>query len=432
MDKNKYTKTIAILFTMVIILGVVFLSAKSLNTLSEVSTDSKKSSENSLDKTQSQDIIKDNENDIEDNTENSNKSDEKADINDSEDKESVVIIKMVGDVLLHTPVSDSGLMEDETYNYDHLFANVKDEIENADLALVNQEVILGGAELGLSGYPAFNGAYEVGDAIAGAGFDVVLHATNHAIDRGKNGLLNCLNFWENNYPDIAVLGINSSQEMQDTVYICEKNGIKIAILNYTYGTNGISMPADMPFAVNLIDKDKIAKDLEYAEANADITIVCPHWGVEYTHSENENQRELARYFTELGADLIIGTHPHVIQPVEWIETSNGNKALVYYSLGNFINSTSEYGDTVADRMVGAMANVTIKKASDGSVSISDYSVTPLVTQMLTGSGKITTYKLSDYSSDLASLNEVNERDSRFSYDFCVNLCNEVFSGIKQN
>lgn len=432
MDKNKYTKTIAILFTMVIILGVVFLSAKSLNTLSEVSTDSKKSSENSLDKTQSQDIIKDNENDIEDNTENSNKSDEKADINDSEDKESVVIIKMVGDVLLHTPVSDSGLMEDGTYNYDHLFANVKDEIENADLALVNQEVILGGAELGLSGYPAFNGAYEVGDAIAGAGFDVVLHATNHAIDRGKNGLLNCLNFWENNYPDIAVLGINSSQEMQDTVYICEKNGIKIAILNYTYGTNGISMPADMPFAVNLIDKDKIAKDLEYAEANADITIVCPHWGVEYTHSENENQRELARYFTELGADLIIGTHPHVIQPVEWIETSNGNKALVYYSLGNFINSTSEYGDTVADRMVGAMANVTIKKASDGSVSISDYSVTPLVTQMLTGSGKITTYKLSDYSSDLASLNEVNERDSRFSYDFCVNLCNEVFSGIKQN
>lgn len=432
MDKNKYTKTIAILFTMVIILGVVFLSAKSLNTLSEVSTDSKKSSENSLDKTQSQDIIKDNENDIEDNTENSNKSDEKADINDSEDKESVVIIKMVGDVLLHTPVSDSGLMEDGTYNYDHLFANVKDEIENADLALVNQEVILGGAELGLSGYPAFNGAYEVGDAIAGAGFDVVLHATNHAIDRGKNGLLNCLNFWENNYPDIAVLGINSSQEMQDTVYICEKNGIKIAILNYTYGTNGISMPADMPFAVNLIDKDKIAKDLEYAEANADITIVCPHWGVEYTHSENENQRELARYFTELGADLIIGTHPHVIQPVEWIETSNGNKALVYYSLGNFINSTSEYGDTVADRMVGAMANVTIKKASDGSVSISDYSVTPLVTQMLTGSGKITTYKLSDYSSDLASLNEVNERDSRFSYDFCVNLCNEVFSSIKQN
>ena len=129
--------------------------------------------------------------------------------------------------------------------------------------------------------------------------------------------------------------------------------------------------------------------------------------------------------------MIIGTHPHVIQPVKWVEASNGNKALVYYSIGNFINCTSEYGNTVADRMVGAIANVTIKKASDGNVSISDYSVTPLVTQMLFGTAEITTYKLEDYNQELASKNEVITRDERFSYEFCVNLCNEVFGDVKQ-
>ena len=438
MGKSKITKAIAIIFFIIIFfIAVIFLS-DSLNKSSELDSDTKELTE--VKKEEFSSNTDENQNDVENSDENAIKNDSiSSDVttdtngnNNNENKESVVTLKMVGDVLLHTPVSDSGLMADGSYNYDHLFANVKNEIGSADIALVNQEVILGGTEMGLSGYPAFNGAYEVGDSLVSAGFDVILHATNHAIDRGKNGLINCLDFWETNYPDIAVLGINKSQEMQDMVYICEKNGIKIAILNYTYGTNGIALPSDMPFAVNLMDRDKIAKDIEYAEANADITVVCPHWGTEYTHFENSNQTELASYFTELGADVIIGTHPHVIQPVKWVEASNGNKALVYYSIGNFINSTSEYGNTVADRMVGAIANITIKKSSDGSVSIYDYSVTPLVTQMLTGTAKITTYKLSEYNQELASLNEVIARDSRFSYEFCVNLCNEVFGDVKQD
>lgn len=343
-----------------------------------------------------------------------------------------VIIAMIGDVLLHTPVSDSGLMEDAGYNYNHLFANVKSEIESADLALVNQEVILGGTDLGLSGYPTFNGAYEVGDAIVNVGFDVVLHATNHALDKGKRGITNCLNYWSDSNPDIGVIGINTSSEQQNTIYIKEVNGVKIAVLNYTYGTNGIPMPSDMPYAVNLLDRENIDKDVRIAKENADFVIVCPHWGTEYTHKENSEQINYAMYFAELGVDLVIGTHPHVIQPVKWIESSNGNRTLVYYSLGNFINATSDSGRGVADRMIGAMANVTIEKASDGKTVITDYSVTPLVTQMLSGRGRITTYKLSDYSQELASQNEIVNRDSAFSYDYCVNLCDEVFAGVKQN
>lgn len=352
----------------------------------------------------------------------------KSDENQNNNKETgSVRIVMVGDVLLHTPVSDSGLMEDGTYNYDHLFAHVKDDISSADLAIVNQEVILGGRELGLSGYPTFNGAYEVGDALVAAGFDVVLHATNHALDKGKTGIVNCLNFWRMNYPEIGVLGINDSEEMQSEIYIKDVNGIKIAILNYTYGTNGISMPEDMPFAVNLIDREKIARDMEIAREQADFIIVCPHWGIEYTHNENNEQRELAQFFAEQGADLIMGAHPHVIQPVRWVEASNGNRALVYYSLGNFINATSEYGSGVADRMIGAMADVTVEMDESGNVLIADYKAVPLVTQMLTGSGRITTYKLSDYSQELAEQNEVRERDAAFSYDYCVRVSKEVLS-----
>ena len=436
--KNSFVKIVGVIVFLVIFLGTIFILPDSLNKSSEKKSDNHEVLENQESSSDNEDINSNNENqDLnESNTNESNINDEEEskvteEIKDEENRESFVTLKMVGDVLLHTPVSDSGKMSDGSYNYDHLFKNVKEDISSADIALVNQEVILGGTEMGLSGYPAFNGAFEVGDSIVKAGFDVVLHATNHAIDRGKKGLINCLNFWESRYPEIAILGINKTQEEQDTVFICEKNGIKIAILNYTYGTNGIAMPVDMPFAVNLIDKNKIAKDIEFAETNADITIVCPHWGVEYTHSENSNQTELATYFAELGADVIIGTHPHVIQPVKWVEASNGNKALVYYSIGNFINCTSEYGNTVADRMVGAIANVTIKKASDGSVIISDYSVTPLVTQMLFGTAEITTYKLEDYNQELASKNEVITRDERFSYDFCVNLCNEVFGDVKQ-
>ena len=351
---------------------------------------------------------------------------------DSANGNTQVTLTMIGDVLLHTPVSDSGLMADGSYDYHHLFANVKSDIESADIALVNQEVILGGTELGLSGYPAFNGAYEVGDALVNAGFDVVLHATNHALDKGRKGIENCLNYWSGNHPQIGVVGINGSAEQQNTIYIKEVKGIKIAILNYTYGTNGIAMPSGMPNAVNLLDKEKIAQDVSIAKANADFVVVCPHWGTEYTHTENTEQTEYAMYFAELGVDLVIGTHPHVIQPVKWIETSSGHRMLVYYSIGNFINATSEYGSGVAERMIGAMANVTIEKSSDGTVKIADYSVTPLVTQMLSGTGAITTYKLSDYSPELASQNEIIGRDDAFSYEYCVNLCDEVFAGVQQN
>lgn len=440
MSGRNRRKILAALFIMVAVVCLVVFGTKSVNRdsdnfdaeISGESGDSEPEYENT-EGTDTRDNSVSGETESLNETKEDNRPEESTSSKDTGDGATgKVTIAMVGDVLLHTPVSDSGLMENGSYDYNHLFANVKNEIASADLALVNQEVILGGTELGLSGYPAFNGAYEVGDAIVNAGFDVVLHATNHALDKGKRGIMNCMSYWSVSHPDIGVIGINTSSEQQNTIYVKEVNGIRIAVLNYTYGTNGIPMPSDMPYAVNLLDRGEIAEDVRIAKENADFVIVCPHWGTEYTHVENSEQMNYAMYFAELGVDLVIGTHPHVIQPVKWIESSNGNRTLVYYSLGNFINATSEYGRGVADRMVGAMANVTIEKASDGKTGITEYSVTPLVTQMLSGTGKITTYKLSDYSQELASQNEIVDRDSAFSYDYCVNLCDEVFAGVKQN
>lgn len=339
-------------------------------------------------------------------------------------------IVMVGDILLHTPVAESGMQEDGGYNFDAVFENVKDEITAADLAIVNQEVIIGGEELGITGYPSFNAPYELGDALVDAGFDVVLHATNHALDKGSKGIKNCLNFWESSYPDIAVLGINENQEEPGSnIYVYEQDGISVAILNYTYGTNGIPMPTDMPFAVNLLDEKKVTEDLKRSEELADFIIICPHWGTEYRLMPSAEQERWTNIFLENGADLVIGTHPHVIEPIEWVDDDNGNEMLVYYSLGNFVNWTSSSGKGVANRMVGAMAEVTICKNEDGEVYISDYGVEPLVCHLSEGTNGVTTYFLSDYSQQLASENMIIRQDSEFSIEYCENLCDEVWGEI---
>ena len=341
-----------------------------------------------------------------------------------------VDLLMVGDILLHDNVQNSGKLPDGTYNYDHLFENVITDIHAADIAIANQEVILGGTELGLSGYPAFNGPFEVGDALVNAGFDVILHATNHTLDRGKKALLNCLDFWETNYPEVAVLGAFDSQEDYDnSIYVYEKDGLTIAILNYTYGTNGIPSPSDMPYAVARLEEEKVISDLQKAEGLADFTVVCPHWGTEYQHKQSAEQEKWANLFMEYGADLVIGTHPHYIQPVEMLTDEAGKQMLVYYSLGNFINSTNESGRGTADRMVGAMAQVTIAKNEAGKAYIKEYGVEPLVTQLLYGTQEITTYKLADYTEELASKNEILKKDSVFNLTFCQELCEDVFGDI---
>lgn len=337
-----------------------------------------------------------------------------------------ITLVMIGDILQHTRVAESGKTETGEYDFTRIFENVREEISQADLALVNQEVIIGGEELGISGYPCFNAPYELGDALAETGFDVVLHATNHALDKGRRGVENCLAFWRQSYPDMGVLGIHDSQESQQEIYVWEKQGIRLAILNYTYGTNGIPMPADMPYAVDMLERERVASDLQKARELADMIIVCPHWGTEYVLEQTPQQEEWAEFLAENGADLILGTHPHVIEPVKWVTADNGNRALVYYSLGNFVNWTSGTGKGVANRMVGAMARVTITLDSEGEAVISQYAAEPLVCHVEEGFGGVTVYPLEEYTEELAAGNRITGQDGDFSLEYCRKLVEKVF------
>lgn len=350
------------------------------------------------------------------------------------EQSSDVTLLMVGDILLHEPVQRVAKDAEGNYNYDFIFEHVKPKMQAADVAIVNQEVIIGGKELGVSGYPMFNAPYEAGDALVAAGVDVVCHATNHSLDMGKKGIINCYEFWKQRYPQIKVVGLNGFEYEYENIDIIEKNGIKIAILNYSYGTNGIAFPKDMPHAVDMLEKAKVEKDLKYAEENADFTLVIPHWGTEYNLGTDAYQEYWTGIFREGGADLVIGAHPHVIEPVEMIEDENtgitnnhgGGDMLVYYSLGNFVSWTSSTGKGVSNRSVGGMAKVTITKNASGEAVIKDHEVEAVVCHESSKEHGVTVYPLSEYSEDLAKENEIKLQDSSFTMQYCVDLCDKVW------
>ncbi len=338
-----------------------------------------------------------------------------------------VTLMMAGDLLLHRFVQISGKKADGSYDYNPVFENVREEISSADIAIVNQETPLAGDAFGLSGYPFFNAPCEFADAIAWAGFDVVLQATNHALDQGKSGLIAGRAYWSENFPEIKIAGTALSEEEAAGVCVVECSGISIAVLNYTYGTNGIPLPSGMPWIVSMLDESKIRADIARAKGVSDFIVVCPHWGIEYAHSPSSSQRTWCDLFFECGADLIIGTHPHVIQPIEWYEDAAGRKMLVYWSLGNFVNSTAETGYGVSNRMMGGMAKVMLTRGADGKIYISQANVVPVVTQLNEGYGGVTVYPFCNYNADLAQKNLlVRERDPQFSYENCKKVFKEIF------
>lgn len=343
-------------------------------------------------------------------------------------KENELDLVMAGDVLLHTRLAYWSEDRKGGYDFNPIFKLIKPIIQKADLAIVNQETILGGKELGVSGYPTFNGPYELGDAIANAGFDVVLQSNNHSLDRGKQGIYNCLNFWKK-YPKIKTVGINTSEAQKKKLCIYKKNGIKVAILNYTYGTNGIPLPKDMPYAVNYLVKDEVINDIKRAEKEADFTIVCPHWGTEYYRGITDYQKTWSKIFVENGVDLVLGAHPHVIEPIKYVtDKKTGHKMLVYYSLGNFVNSTMSDG-RVGDRYVGGIAKVKLKRGADNKVRIAKYGVKATV--MHNGGTKYGSrvYPLSKYTEELAKKNVMKAQDYMFSLEFCKKICDEVWGKL---
>lgn len=346
-----------------------------------------------------------------------------------------VSLMAVGDNLMHMGIVNTGKQSDGTYNYDFLFRPLSEFLALADVKVINQETILGGNSLGFSGYPRFNSPTQVGDAIANAGFNVVLHATNHAADQNKAGIVNCLEYWKQ-HPEVTVAGIHDENDFSIPV-ITVKN-VTFAILNYTYGPNAGTIPKSYRNNLNLlcaynesngqIDfttlNPRVIEDIQSMDKEVDYVVVFPHWGTEYQSVPSSYQEEFAREMTEAGADIIIGAHPHMPQPVEWIEAENGNKSLCYYSLGNYV-STQKKGLC----MLEEMAWVSIHVTENGSfLNPSKTGVIPMVCHYTSGPVRLEqVYLLEDYSEEKAKTHGIrNYGGVILKYDDLVNWSREIF------
>ncbi|HHW01460.1 MAG TPA: CapA family protein [Thermoanaerobacterales bacterium] len=254
---------------------------------------------------------------------------------------STATIAAVGDVMMHEGQIWSGYdSKTGRYNYFEFFQEVKGEISSADIAVANLETTLGGRERKFTGYPRFNSPDELADALKEAGFDVIFTSNNHCLDRGEEGLVRTLEVLGKR--GLSAVGTSRAAGERTGAIIKEINGIKIAFLAYTYGTNGNPIPKDKPYLVNLIDEDTILKDMTKAGKSADVLVVYLHFGQEYQRVASEQQRELARRLLQKGAHVVLGSHPHVTQPGEWVSVlgPEGEKLERYvaYSLGNFVSA----------------------------------------------------------------------------------------------
>ena len=315
------------------------------------------------------------------NNHNNISSDSKVNVDDNNHSTSISLI-MAGDNLINDKLYNAAKKDDGSYDFKSMYSYIKDIVKNYDLAYYNQETILGGSEIGVSSYPAFNSPYEVGDATIDTGFNLVSLATNHTLDRGEKAIINSLNYW-NNKSNVLTSGSYLSNDDRNKVNIKEVNNITYTMLNYTYGTNGIKVPEGKEYLVNIWpctgnNPDNDTKYQEYKEVvkedilrvrdKVDLLIVAMHFGVEYTHVPTNYQIDMAEFLSSLGVDIIIGTHPHVIMPITYI-----NDTLVIYSLGNFLSAQDTNNDY--NTTVGLLSSIKITKNIDkdnnSSIKLSD-------------------------------------------------------------
>jgi poly-gamma-glutamate capsule biosynthesis protein CapA/YwtB (metallophosphatase superfamily) len=266
---------------------------------------------------------------------------------------SSVTLAAVGDILIHGVVYNSAKTA-SGYDFSPMFSEVKPYLNQADITFANQETMVGGEGIGLSTYPRFNSPFNVADTLKETGVDIISIANNHTLDRGEKALLNATNY----YNQIGLMYTGGYQSPEDRLSIrtIRKNGITFSFLAYTYGTNGIPIPKGKPYIVNLIDLRTMSKDINEAKKISDVVVVSLHYGNEYQRMPSIEQKNIVKEAVSYGADIILGHHPHVLQPMEWVTAENGNKGFVVYSLGNFLS-----GQKSIYREIGGILTLTVQK-----------------------------------------------------------------------
>lgn len=336
------------------------------------------------------------------------------------EKDREVSFLAAGDNLVHGLIYYSGDQGDGSYSFDRMYERISDEISSADIAYLNQETICGGTQLGLQSYPTFNSPYEILDSVAAAGFDWISTSSNHSMDVGEEGILSQLSHLEE-LPQLIQTGTNASADEAKEYKVIEKNGVKIGLLSYTYGLNGFALPDGKEYLVNLIDEDRIREDMKELNQISDVQVVSMHWGVEYQFEENEEQRALAQLLSDEGADVIIGTHPHVLQPMEVLKGEEGNETLVMYSLGNFVSAQD-----VNSRMLGGMAKWTlVYHPSDKSVSFKNICFEPTVMYFDPSGTDVQVYPLSEYTDDTGASHYLSAYGQDMSKQYFIDLVKEI-------
>ncbi len=297
---------------------------------------------------------------------------------DSEIKQEPITFSLaaIGDVMCHnTQYMDAYNSSTDSYDFSYVFEDIQTYIQSADISIGSLETTFAGKDRGYSNYPTFNSPEQLAYDLSEMGLDVLSTAGNHALDKGFSGLSNTLDVLDD--ANISHSGTYRTQEDRDSVLIEDVKGVKVAILSYTYGTNGIPVPSDKEFCVNLIDKDLIKKDIENAKSqNADVIISCMHWGIEYQTTPNDEQEDLADFLFENGVDIILGNHPHVLQPMEKksVTLADGivKDCFVVYALGNFI--CDQNSENTRNSII---LNLDITKNADGKISIDKVDYVPI-------------------------------------------------------
>lgn len=317
-----------------------------------------------------------------------------------EKKSTTIHLMAIGDAMCHSQnFKDAYQASTKTYDFSHVFTNIRDKVASADVAIGNLETTFAGEAKGYSGFPTFNTPDSLGVALKDMGVDVLSTANNHSLDKGYKGIVRTLDVLDE--IGISHMGTYRSTEEQNKILIKEVNGITFAFLSFTYGTNGIPVPKGKEYCINLIDEALMKQQIDQAkEENVDVICVSMHWGDEYKIKQNKTQENLADFLFENGVDIILGSHPHVLEPMEkrTITLADGTTkdGFVIYSLGNFISAQKQENtrNTI-------LLDLQITKNPEGKISIDKVEYTPLYVYDK-GAGKPQRYKILDIRQTIAN------------------------------
>lgn len=328
----------------------------------------------------------------------------------------------VGDNLIHDGIYEQANRRTggDGYDFSFCYERIADTVAAADVATINQETPIA-KSYKPSGYPLFNSPTELGQEVADIGFDVVNLANNHMLDKTSKGLLETIEFWDGVSGVVRTGAYKDKADLENVEYI-ERDGIKIGLVGVTQYTNGLSLPDDSPLEfLYTSETEAIEQKIKAAADACDVVLVNAHWGSEYTTTPSQDQKNLAKQMAAWGADIIIGHHPHVLQPIEWLENADGSQTLVAYSLGNFISQQN-----TAARVIGGMLHydVTVDPQSK-AVSVSNVRFETIVTHYVSGSHDVQIYPLSQYTDTLAKRQASRIKQSDFSVAYIEDFVRDV-------